>query len=336
MKSWKAVLYVATLAALLIACPRTAAQTLSDAALPPGTEEVLKEIQRTMYPPWLYSVTLTPDPPRAGEPVTVTAEISNDPDKTQDVTIEAYLFYSLDQGETWETVEMDDNKSKRVWTAELPAFEQGDEVWYGFRAGDATGNVFTETPCYVTTWPPLNDACMFEFAVDELPVDDPNRLIPDNFDMLSIRGGVDEDNLYLELNVQGSIEPGSVSPVFLHLFGFAVANLDKGDPADVVSQGFLSIYAPLAHIAALDPCMTISQPNTDIVFSSEYVQCQSDGEHMWFKISNKQIGDTTPTGHLKIIAADGAVTSLTPFTGIYYDYTHVTSLSMAGRSFVVQ
>lgn len=336
MKPWKTILYVATLMMFLGTPPHASAQTLSDAALPPGTEELLKEIQRTMYPPWLYRVTLKPDPPIAGEPITVTAEIYNDPDKTDDDTIEAYLFYSMDQGETWETLEMDDNKTNREWTVEMPAFEQGDEVWYGFRAGDATGNVFTETPCYITTWPPLDDTCMFDFAVDEPPVDDPNRLIPDNFDFLTIRGGVDEDNLYLELNVQGSIEPGSVSPVFLHLFGFAVANLDQGDPADVVSQGFLAIHAPLAHIAALDPCMTISRPNTDVVFSAEFVQCQSDEDHLWFKISNKQLGNTEPQGHLKIIAADGAVTSLVPFTGIFYDYTHVTSLSLAGRSFVVQ
>jgi hypothetical protein len=334
MKYSKYAIRAATVLLLLLLGPAARAQL--NGSLPPGTEEVLEEIQRTMYPPWLYSVTLEPDPPRAGEPVIVTAEIYNDQNKINDKTIEAYMFYSVDESETWETVEMEDMGGASQWRAELPPFEKGAEVWYGFRAGDATGNVFTETPCYVTSWPPENDTCMFDFSVDEPPVDDPERLVPDDFDIVSIKGGMDEDNLYVEFTVQGNIEPGSVSPAYLHLYGIAVANLDKGNPTDIISQGFLGLYVPLAHVAGMDPCMTVSQPHSDILFTEEYIQCLARGEHLWFRVNNKQIGKTEPQGHLKIIAADGAVTSIAPFAGIYYDYTHVTSMSLAGRSFVVE
>lgn len=334
MKLARIAMIGAALVFVLLAAPAARAQL--DGSLPPGTQEVLEEIQRTMYPPWLHAVTLEPDPPRAGEPTRVSAEIYSDANKINDKAIEAYIFYSTDEARTWEVIEMEDNGSARFWEAELPPFERGTEVWYGFSAGDATGNVFMETPCYVTTWPPEDDTCMFDIALDEPPVDDPRQLIPNDFDIRHMKAGVDEDNLYIEMTVEGSIEPGSVSPAYMHLYGFGVANMDKGNPTDIVSQGFLGLYVPLAHVANMQPCMIVSQPHNEILFTSDFIQCHAQGEHLWFRIDNRQIGPTRPQGHLKIIAANGVVTSIAPFGGMYYDYTHVTSLSLKGRSFVVE
>lgn len=304
--------------------------------LPPGTDEVLTQIQRTMYPPWVYGVTLDPAKPEAGQPVTVTAEIHNDRNITDDETVAVTLFYSTDGGDTWENEDMDEVSAASHWTVTLDGFPEDTEVLYGFKAEDSTGNIFTDTPCYVTSWPPVDDSCMFDIAIDEPPVDDPEQVIPRDFDFQSMRAGIDADNLYVELQVEGKISDGTVNPLFLSLYGIAVQNPDKGDKSDIVSQGFLGIYAPRATVAGYQPCMTIYQAGGEALFVSEYMECATNNaDKLWLKISNKQI-EPTPGHHIKLIAANGAVTRISPIAGIYYDYTHVSTVAMFDRRFTVE
>lgn len=319
--------------ALLVVAAQTA---FAIDGLPPGTDEALEELQATMYPPWVYSVKLNPAVPVAGEETTVTAEIYNDASITKDKTITTTLMYSLDDGTTWEMVDMDEIVDNKTWTAVIPPQEEGVEVLYGFRAEDTSSNIYVETPCLVTSWPPKDDSCMFDIAVDEAPVDDESSLIPDAFDIHGFKAGVDNDNLYVEIRLDGAVSEGSISPIFVHLYGFGVANPDKGDPSDIISQGFLGVYAPSASAFTYLPCMTVFEKGDEAVFSDTYIQCATDGNsRLWYKVNNKQIG-ATPSGYLKMMAADGAITSITPLAGVPYDYTHVTTLALFDRWFLVQ
>lgn len=319
-----------------IACCARSGAVEIEGELPPGTEEILQDIEDTMYPPWVHEVVLDPDPPRANVPTVVTAHIYNPPNKTDDETFEAVLMYTVDLGDTWEYIDMDEVMEGRIWSGSMPAFKSGTEVLYGFRAEDSSGNIYTDTPCLVTEWPPGDDPCMFDLAVDEPPVDDESEVIPDEFDFLSYRGGVDMDYLYLELSVEGGITEGTVSPVFVHLYGFGVANMDKGDPSDIVTQGFLGFWAPQAESFAYPNCSIIHQPANDVIIEERNLDCITHGgSSVWFRVDRDQIGDT-PGGHLKVIAANGAVTSITPLTGIVYDYTHVSSIALKDRWFIVE
>lgn len=304
--------------------------------LPPGTDEALQELQATMYPPWVYEVKLDPPVPAAGQDITVTAQIYNDSSITRDKTIAATLMYSIDDGDNWEMLDMDEVVANNTWSAVIPAQDEGVEVLYGFRAEDTSSNIYTETPCLVTAWPPVNDSCMFEIAVDEAPVDDESSLIPDSFDIQGFKAGVDDDNLFVEISLDGTVSEGTISPIFVHLYGFGVANPDKGDPSDIISQGFLGVYAPSADAFTYLPCMTVFEKGDEAVFSNTYIKCATDGKsRLWFKVNNKQIGNT-PSGYLKMMAADGAITSITPLAGVPYDYTHVTTLALFDRWFTVQ
>lgn len=304
--------------------------------LPPGTDEVLAQIQRTMYPPWVYGVTLDPNPPAAGKPLTITAEIHNDRNITDDETMAVTLFYSTDGGETWTYADMNQASALSHWSVTLDGFPADTEVFYGFRAEDTTGNIYTDTPCYVTSWPPGDDTCMFDVSNDDPPIDDADQVIPPDFDFQSLRAGIDRDHLYVELKVEGKITDGTVSPVFLTLYGIVVQNPDKGDQNRIVTQGFLGVYAPRALVAGYQPCMTIYMPAADPLFASEYMECATNSaDKLWLKISNKQIGPT-PGHHVKFLAANGAVTKISPLTGIYYDYTHVSTVAMFDRRFTVE
>lgn len=304
--------------------------------LPPGTDAALEDLQATLYPPWVYDVTLDPPVPVSGQETKVTALIYNDSSLTKDETIAVTLMYSIDDGHNWEYLEMEEVDSNRKWAATIPAQEEDTEVLYGFRAEDTSANIYTDTPCLVTAWPPKNDTCMFEIAVDEHPVDDESTLVPDSFDIRGFKAGVDADNLYVELTLDGKVDKGTISPIFVHLYGFGVANPDKGDPTDIISQGFLGVYAPAADAFTYLPCMNVFDKGNEMVFSDRYITCATDGaSRLWFRVNNKQIGNT-PSDYLKLMAADGAITSITPLSGVPYDYTHVTTLGLFDRWFTVQ
>lgn len=303
--------------------------------LPPGTEEKINDILETMYPPETYSLTVIPDPPKADTITSITSEIRNDSSKTDDRTTDAWILYSSDGGDTWEEADMDKQGESFKWNTELPAFPSGTEVLYGVRAQDTSTNIYVETPCLVTSWPPDGDPCMFDLAVDDDPIDDDSSVIPDDFDILEVKGGVDEDNLYIEIKVQGSIVEGKLTPMFAHIYGIGVMNPNKGNPSDILTQGFLGVYAPLADTFGYKQCMIISKPADSVLIDSSRIECSAKDSRLWMKIQNIAIGNN-PSKYIKMIAADGAFTAMNPMAGVYYDYTHVSSIGFYGRWFTVE
>ncbi len=303
--------------------------------LPPGTEDTLYDLQATMYPPEIHGVTLDPETPKAGVPTTVTAKIFNDPNITDDETLEAWLIYSLDDGETWEYVDMDPSKDMRTWTGTIPGFDAGVEVLYGFRATDSSDNLYTEIPCLVTSWPPKGDTCMFDLAPDEDPLDDESQVTPDDFDIMNFKAGVDEEYLYVEMEVQGKIEPGSISPVYVHLYGFVMHNPDIGNPSDILTTGFIGIYAPHGEALTYYKCMTLSYPMDEVLIDNSQMTCLAEGSKLWFKVKDSAIGNN-PSGIIKLLAANGVVTSITPLAGEPYDYSRVSTLALLDRWFIVE
>jgi hypothetical protein len=330
----KSIFRVFIFAAAMVALATCRSSAIS--GLPPGTDETLRNIQQRMYPPEVHEVTLDPAVPAAGQPITISAKIYNPTDITDDYTTQAWVMYSTDGGASLQTVEMTEGNDSQTWTAELPAFDTGTEAIYGFRAIDTSTNIYTESPCKVASWPPEEDHCMFDIAVDDYPVDDKSSLIPDDFDILGIRAGMDDRYMYIEISVQGIVTPGTVSPVYASVYGFGLLNPDRGDQSDIVTQGFLGVWSPLADTIGYRRCMIIQQTAGDVSFDNKYIRCLTDGEsHLWFKFDRKAIGDN-PSGHVKLIAADGAFTSFSPAAGVYYDYTNITEFVFLGRRFSVQ
>lgn len=304
--------------------------------LPPGTKETLDRLQATMYPPIVHNVTLSPDPPKTDTITEITAEIENDTNKTDDITTDAWVNYSSDGGATWNQADMERVGTSKVWKTELPAFPSGTEVIYGIRAKDTSTNILAETTCLVTSWPPDGDPCMFDLAVSDLSQGEKNALMSDDFDIVSLHGGVDEEYLYVEIKVDGIISAGTLTPVYAHVYGVAVQNPDRGNPNDIVSQGFIAVWIPMAEAFGFQNCMVLSRPANNVVMDNSNISCKTDGgSRLWMKINRKAIGNN-PSKYIRILAADGAFTNITPLAGLYYDYTHVSSLSFTDRWFTVE
>jgi hypothetical protein len=325
-------------------------------SLPPELQERVEDLLATRFPPQLLSVELDPESPGADEAVTVTAEIQNDASITDDETSEAYIFFSADGGETWEEVEMETEDDK-TWTAEIPGQESGATVIWGIRAVDSSSNFYTDLPCKVSEPVPYDGyktcteeedcesalpyGCVFALASDESPIDDEDQVIPDDFDFQNFRIAYDDDNIYLDLVVQGKVSDGSASPMNIHGYVGVLINTDKGgnstDLTELLSAGAIMLHAPLAKLAGglVKPCFYGYQQGGDFVQDTGPLTCKDKGNHLFFTIKRDAIEDN-PSNQLQFLGANASITSISPIAGGVYDNTRITQVNFIERSYEVE
>ncbi len=298
----------------------------------PGVVKVLRDIQATMYPPEIHKVSISPEKPTENEDIEVVAEIYNDWNVTDDETVEAYIYYSTDEGKSWEEVEMEqDGNDDKKWVAVIPGQKSGTKIIYYLTASDSSGNVITELPCKVTNWPPTKEKpelCLFKGAKDDDPVDDEAELIKDDLDIMETYVGYDDDAIYLKTVVQGKVDQGSASPMKINAYAGIILNPDKGSASNILTQLIGAAHAPLAKMAGYDPCLSIyTRTGSDIVVGQEGVSCKADESNLYIRIDNSVIGKN-PSKKLKLISGVTAtVTSISsePY-GQLGDYVRLTTI----------
>jgi hypothetical protein len=355
----KKLLLLISMAALLL-IPSVAAYAQLD-ALPAELKDRIEDLLATRFPPQLKSVTIEPEAPAADEAITVTAEISNDSEVTEDETTEAYIFFSIDGGESWEEVEMESDDDK-TWTGEIPGQESGTDVIWGIRAVDSSGNFYTDVPCQMAEAPGGADyiakdclaediaqceedmlpmTCMVAAANDETPIDDDDSFAPPDFDYQNFHIGYDKDKIYLDLTVQGKVSDGKVAPMSINIYAAVLINVDKAgnstDLNELLNAGAALVHAPLAKIAGglVKPCFYGYSQGGTFAQDEKSIACNPEGSHLFFTIDRKAIKDNK-SGLFQFLAADGRVTSISPVTFAVYDMTRVSQVNLNPRSFTVE
>lgn len=190
--------------------------------------------------PLIEKVSHFPLFPKPGEEVTFQVEVYNDPQKTDDVTEKVYLHYSDDEGKTWETFKMDqDKKNERLWTAKVTFFRSKEIIYY-VSAMDTSGNVASELPL-------VEENPVFAEVKDE---DDSDAQVEPDLDIVSASVSYDRERMYLKLKVQGEVEDGTVSPPYIHNYTAIF-----GD--DLPASGWTMLFAPLLKESARGrlPCL---------------------------------------------------------------------------------
>lgn len=197
-------------------------------------------------PPVVKSVTLDPAQPLADEAVTVTAVIQNDPAYTSSRPLEAFIHYSSDGGALWQTIEMEAaGSSREKWIARIPAQAQSAEIQYFFTAMDDAGNVLQELPVQAVAQPWQKN--VLQGIQDE---NDSQRIAQNDLDVLGAGAAFDGDYLYLSMDVQGLVSPGTVSPLAAHMYSVGIyypEELNNGS----VRPDLLLEYAPHAQMFTL-------------------------------------------------------------------------------------
>lgn len=172
-------------------------------------------------PPMIYDVSTIPDIPLAGKDVLINAAIQSDPQKTDAVTVKAWLHYSIDQGKTLANLEMQTTKNKKgkiirdihghiLWTAVIPGQEAGKTVTYYISAKDDFGNFSTET-----SGTSVNGNLPPDATTGTGPL--LSVLIPDEeckdaeagLDILGLAFGYDDTMLYGAITTRGPITEGT-------------------------------------------------------------------------------------------------------------------------------
>jgi len=294
-------------------------------------------IDEAARPPEVRSVRLAPAAPAPGATATVTAEIGSDENLSADETVRAWVIFSADDGLTRETLDMVPREDRRTWRATLPPFGKGTEVLYALRAEDTLGNIYSEIPCMVATWPPDGETCLVDLAIDK-PADDDGALVPDGLDIVRFRGGADGRYLYLELETQGAIPSAAAARQTPLVYAVEIRNPDPPAQAEgaAAPRELLAAWSPPVPPENRAGCALIARGPGGERTDSANIQCLADGSaRVWFRISRKAIGDN-PSGRIMIAAATGAFAAFPPRDGVISDRTAVTALVFLNRSINVK
>lgn len=161
-------------------------------------------------PPLVHDVKISPESPGPEDEITITAEIKTDPMLTENKTLFAFVNYSLDGGETWEEVEMDqEGDNSNLWTAVIPPTGASGEFPYYFTAEDDAGNYLTELPQAEIKWGAKEHPNLLARIPDK---NNDARLVENDLDILEARAGYDGENYYFGFKVEGKISSGTVTP----------------------------------------------------------------------------------------------------------------------------
>ncbi len=321
----------------------------------------IKEIIDTRMSPIVKSVALSPEKPGDNEPVSVTAVIIT-PDKPNGEEVyEAYVNYSIDDGQTFQAVEMDRSSDRGdTWTGTIPGQPSGTNVIYGIQAVNAFDETYVETLCetdsgkqdiikyaaenckdvkiagFCDAKKPIG--CLFPMSISSDKFDsvlEDKSKIPAGLYITSTRTGFNENELFLDINAKGDISGGTYSPTDIYVYVAGWLNSDKltsktGIDA-ILEQGAIILYAPLNYT---NKCALYSMRGTDPVADIQSVKCEPHGNQLTLSINRKAIGDNS-SRTLDFIFMTFEMTRITPVDVDLKDITLFTKSVYKERSFQV-
>lgn len=267
--------------------------------------------------PLISKVSQTPEAPAAKQDVTVSAEIANDPQKTDDVTEKAFLFYSTDKGKTWLKVDMvQDAGNEALWSGKIPGQAAGATVMYYVQGVDTSGNLASELPKNTASWPPdPAKKSSPTFANPGSDEDDADAAVSPDIDILNIAVGYDDQSVYVKLGIQGKVTQGTESPVYIQGYASGILNPDKGE--DILQAGMALLYAPLGE-KLFGPTFGIK--GSEFIINAAAVESKQvpqetdsgeasfvDGSTLYMRVKKSFLGDN-PSGAVKILSLTAAIT----------------------------
>lgn len=307
----------------------------------------------TRFPPRIQDVNVVPEHPGEGEDVTISVMSTTDIDDEDAAVVSMRVFWSGDNGLTWNVVDMDYDGDTDLWSGIIPGQESGTEVVWGLRAADTFDNVYMDAPCMVDMpidKMPLEDVicsinnldncrifahteCVFSLAQDEnIVIKDMNT--PESLDFLDVRFGFDENKFYFDLVLKGEWTAGSASPldIFGHGIVFLDFNTDNYPALDDFKNGTVLLSIPLGKLAGglIKPCALFYplQAEDAMVQNSDVTTCTVKNNHQYFTLDRV----VAPVERLRLFSASGTVRSISPYEEIDFDTTPVTDIVLLPRT----
>lgn len=260
--------------------------------------------------PTISNVKITPKKPTSKGTINVSAEIFND-EKLTDIsrTMEAKIFYSIDDGWTYQEVNMVQNKKR--WEGKIPPQKSGDEIIFYLWAKDNVGNVAVEIPRKISSFPP-KDMEMSAVITEEEELEE---WVPEDLDIKELRVGWDEENIYLKLKVQGEIKKITNNGIACAYF-CPVLNMDISP--DNLLQANAVVYSlalpsllgiEAAGVYNLQKLMTLEEKKSDGKVEIHRDRKNEPGV-IYFKVERSALGGNK-SGSFKFSAATLGIANVT-------------------------
>lgn len=283
--------------------------------------------------PEITEVIWQPLKPGEDDVVTVSAKIFNNQKKTENIVISATLHYSTDEVK-WDEILMEqDEKNKMIYLGKIPPQKEEDQVTFYISAQDNVGNTATEVVELRDMTSATLDKGWINITEDD---NDKKDIISDNLDILSTYLTYDKEWIYLKMEVQDKITPGTThNPPFLHTYGFGVLNPDIGD--DILG-GYLIFYAPHLKLGGYPEAALYSLGQLDFIYKAEATY-EVKKNILTLKFRRSFLGNN-PTNRLKIVGGSGGITDINLRRGAsgggmsVIEYLQNTALDLRGVSSV--
>lgn len=296
---------VVILMALLVLMCRGAGAVDKQMFLQPDDLDRLNELIEQRWPPWAADVSINPETPEPDEAVEITVKAADHPEAGDDETSDVFVYFSVDDGETWEQFQLDEDEDD-TWIGEFPGQPAETTVLYGIRIVNDSGSTYVEAVCKAPESPlktngsqdedcfnapdsekceePLPVGCMFPLAAEEPPVDDQDALIPGIFDARGYRVSYDDEHIYFDYTYEGNLSDleniPNMSPfIMTAIFLPDKAKYDYGFESILGSGGVLG-YLPGNKI----PCSYDMLKGSEIVESVSSAECEARGNHVMFSL----------------------------------------------------
>lgn len=196
--------------------------------------------------PEIFNVAITPEAPKANNPVTVSANIFNNPDLTDvSVTESASVAYSVDGGKTWQETAMQKDGTGKTWSGIIPKQKKGTKIQYYIKAKDNTGNLAIEIPPSAE----LNENNLTDVAPD---ADDPKDWVPDDIDLTDVSVGYNADNIMVKMKTNGRFSNKGKDDNMIHAYAVPLINPDIPTTFDLLTAKAL-VYAPALQFMGAEP-----------------------------------------------------------------------------------
>ncbi len=298
-------------------------------------------------------------PAKVGKPVKVTISAAYEDKRAIDKITEASVFYSINDGKNFIGPVKLAPAGAGKWSGNIPAIKKAGTVIAYPRVKDSFGNVAVHLPCNVGTWPPFGDGCMVSGAADPEPVDDPAAKVENNFDIWDLRVGLDGKYLYIDQNVEGDIDKGTMNPPHINAYIAMVVDsktLNDFDDAGVLMQpdakdkfkdkanmAFTIMYAPLAKAAAgsdakmqIPSCAVPREVDGKMQLDGKSVTCKPDGSDLYFRLDRSILPPSMKDSFIVLGSLSGFINNLQAPVPNIREVTAFTRVSMKPYSFNVK
>ncbi len=260
-------------------------------------------------PPVIEKVEFSPQNPKAGDEVKVTAVTYSDAKQTEDMPADVVLHYSIDAGKTWEDAAMEQSEDdKKMWTAAIPSQSDGTQVVFYVSVTDDAGNVAAEAPPFSSDAVEKDTHLPKDAAWERIYDDTDKKETVDYVDMTNMYFTYDADYFYFKFVFQGDIDSLTSDALYVVWF-WNMDNKKEGEDLFKAAHALLYFRPKLSAVAESGlPRAGIVNTNGDLTNNEFSATVKFDAEirknTLYWRVARKDIRDT-PRNKLRMYFETG-------------------------------